>query len=87
MSFRPGQPSRGLDLDVPLGDAAAADLMWVPFFVKEPGQTGGAVSDRPTSTLDVLPTIADVPPRGGYAPSEWRRSIGKDRRPASGALR
>ncbi len=36
------------------------EVMWAPLFVKLPGQTEGAVDDRATETIDVLPTIADV---------------------------
>lgn len=32
----------------------------VPFFVKLPGQDGGAVSDAPLELVDVLPTILDA---------------------------
>jgi hypothetical protein len=59
VSFRPGEPIRGLqgqqlDADV------LADLAWIPLLVKEPGQTEGAVHDENVLTIDVLPTIADV---------------------------
>jgi hypothetical protein len=37
-----------------------AQVMWTPLFVKLPGQSEGAVDDRPTETIDVVPTIADV---------------------------
>lgn len=37
-----------------------ADVMWVPLFVKLPGQTQGLVDDRPALTIDILPTIADA---------------------------
>lgn len=59
ISFRAGEPIRGLegqDLDA----AVLADLAWVPLFVKVPGQTEGAIDDANVTTLDVLPTIADV---------------------------
>ena len=35
-------------------------ILWTPMFVKLPGQTEGEVDDRPTETIDVVPTIADV---------------------------
>ncbi len=60
ISFQTGQGIRGLDVDKPINDSAAADIMWVPFFFKEPGQTSGEVSDNNVLTIDVLPTIADV---------------------------
>jgi hypothetical protein len=37
-----------------------SDVAMVPLFVKRPGQTKGEVADRPVSTLDVLPTLADA---------------------------
>lgn len=37
-----------------------AQVMWTPLFVKLPGQSEGAVDDRATETIDVVPTIADV---------------------------
>lgn len=60
MAFDPGASTRGLDLEVPLTDPVAAEIMWVPFFLKEPGQTEGQVSDDNVMTIDVMPTIADV---------------------------
>lgn len=59
ISFRAGGPIRALrgqQLDPP----AAADLLWVPLIVKLPNQEEGVVSDAEVSSLDVLPTIADV---------------------------
>jgi hypothetical protein len=41
-------------------DRNAEELLRVPLFVKEPGQRGGFVDDRPAQTIDVLPTIIDV---------------------------
>jgi hypothetical protein len=35
-------------------------LAWVPMFLKTPGQTAGRTTDAPASTLDILPTIADL---------------------------
>jgi Sulfatase len=37
-----------------------ADIVSVPLFIKLPGQTVGAVSDRNVESIDILPTIADV---------------------------
>ena len=34
-------------------------VLWVPMFVKDPGQRDGEVVDVPVRTIDVLPTIAD----------------------------
>lgn len=50
----PGQKSRLLDT------GNAADLTYVPLFVKTPGQTEGKVDERNAMTVDVLPTVADV---------------------------
>lgn len=55
VSFTPGASGRGLDAD----QRAAAELMWVPMFVKGPGQTAGHVDDRNWEQVDLLPTVAD----------------------------
>ncbi|HYN94765.1 MAG TPA: sulfatase-like hydrolase/transferase, partial [Pilimelia sp.] len=54
-SFSQGVSGRDLD------DAqrAAAELAWVPLFIKEPGQTAGRVDDRNWEHVDLLPTVAD----------------------------
>jgi hypothetical protein len=36
------------------------ELMWVPLFVKAPGQTTGAVDDSNTEDIDIVPTIASL---------------------------
>lgn len=54
IGFRRGSAWRGVDASV-MGETA-----WVPLFIKRPGQTEGAVDDRPASTIDVLPTVASV---------------------------
>lgn len=60
-SFLPGQEIRALDnTRTEISDDVKADVAWVPFFVKEPGQTEPKVSDADVRTIDVLPTIADV---------------------------
>jgi len=41
-------------------DATAVDLAYVPLFVKAPGQRQGRTVDATVSTLDVLPTVADL---------------------------
>jgi hypothetical protein len=51
-SFTTGQPRR------PINAANAGAIAPVPFFVKQPGQKRGAVSERAVRTIDVLPTIA-----------------------------
>jgi hypothetical protein len=52
--FTPGNGSRGL------GPGNAAQLMWVPAFIKAPGQTKGRIDDRNWEHVDLLPTIADI---------------------------
>jgi Sulfatase len=59
ISFRPGQPIRGLEGHA-LADDVLADLAWVPLLVKRPGITTGIVDDANVLSIDVLPTIADV---------------------------
>jgi hypothetical protein len=59
VSFRPGEPIRGLGGQA-LTDEVLADLAWVPLIVKEPRQTEGAVHDQNVLSIDLLPTIADV---------------------------
>jgi Sulfatase len=43
-----------------LGQANGPDLMWVPQFIKAPGQAKGRVDDRNWEQVDLLPTIADL---------------------------
>jgi hypothetical protein len=50
----PGEKPRSL------GKTNAPDLMWVPQFVKAPGQDNGRVDDRNWEQVDLLPTIADL---------------------------
>jgi hypothetical protein len=57
IGFTPGHRARSLDPDDPAG---AAQLMWVPFFVKAPGQRGGEVRDDNVITIDIAPTVADA---------------------------
>ena len=59
ISFEANGPIRGLQGQA-LTPELAADVAWVPFFLKEPGQTTGDVSDANVLTIDVLPSIADV---------------------------
>ncbi len=51
-AFVPGEPHRTLATGNYLQVAP------VPLFIKEPGQREAVISDRPTETVDVLPTIA-----------------------------
>lgn len=53
----------GLTVGSPLRKATAAnysDVMWIPLFVKAPGQVRGAIDDRPASSVDVMPTVAEM---------------------------
>jgi hypothetical protein len=59
ISFEPGGAIRAIEGQA-LTPASTADLLWVPLFVKEPGQAAGDVSDANVLTIDVLPTIADI---------------------------
>jgi hypothetical protein len=59
ISFTPGGPIRSIQ-GQPLTPTSIPDLLWVPMFVKEPGQSEGDVSDANVLTIDVVPTIADV---------------------------
>jgi hypothetical protein len=59
ISFRPGGSSRALE-DGDVDADVLADMMWVPLFVKLPGQQTGEISDANIMTIDILPTIADV---------------------------
>jgi hypothetical protein len=54
VSFRPGESQRWLTA------SNAADILWVPLFVKLPRQREGGIDDRNVQTIDVLPTIADA---------------------------
>lgn len=38
----------------------AQELVWVPLFIKEPGQREGVVDDRNWQQIDLLPTVADL---------------------------
>ena len=54
VSFRSGSDLRVIRAET------AGEIATVPMFVKLPGQTAGAVNDRPVQTFDLVPTIADV---------------------------
>jgi hypothetical protein len=43
-----------------LGETNVPDLLWVPQFIKAPGQDTGVVDDRNWEQVDLLPTIADL---------------------------
>jgi hypothetical protein len=57
--FEAGGPIRAIEGQA-LDGESAADILAVPFFLKEPGQVQGTVDDRNVLAIDVLPTIADV---------------------------
>jgi hypothetical protein len=59
IAFRPGGPIRLVE-EQELDAQTAPELLWVPLFVKLPGQQDGEVSDANVLTIDILPTIADV---------------------------
>ena len=54
VSFRPGGDRRDLD------EVNHKDILNVPLLIKAPYQKRGQVSDRPTRTIDILPSIADI---------------------------
>jgi hypothetical protein len=58
-SFRPDGAMRGIEGQT-LDAGRQSDILWVPLFIKEPGQTEGEISDANVLTIDILPTIADV---------------------------
>jgi hypothetical protein len=58
--FREDVPMRGVT------EETYPDLLWVPMFVKVPGQRAGRLDDRPARTIDLAPTIMDA--LGGRLP-------------------
>jgi hypothetical protein len=54
ISFRAGSARRMLSA------TSGKDLVFVPMFVKLPGQTTGHTIDKHVQTIDIVPTIADV---------------------------
>jgi hypothetical protein len=54
VAFRPGYSFKTVQRPV------LADVTSVPLFIKAPGQTEGAVSDRNVESPDIVPTIADI---------------------------
>lgn len=54
VSFQRGEPFRGVSAE------NTHEMLWAPLFVKGPGLTPGTVSQRPSSQLDILPTLADM---------------------------
>ncbi|HEX5541806.1 MAG TPA: sulfatase-like hydrolase/transferase [Micromonospora sp.] len=54
VSFTPGAQGR----QAPQVRQAPGEVLWVPTFVKEPGQRSGRIDDRNWEQVDLLPTIA-----------------------------
>lgn len=58
IAFRPGATVRGLGAEA-VDAESQPELLWVPLFVKAPGQTEAEISTVRAESIDVLPTIAD----------------------------
>lgn len=56
VSFTPGVQGRGRNAMA----QTPGELLWVPLFIKRPGQRAGAVDDRNWEQIDLLPTVADL---------------------------
>ena len=54
ISFRAGEPYRLAT------EKTFQDILAVPLFIKAPFQNEGRVEDRPTRTIDIVPTVADL---------------------------
>ena len=54
VSFRPGDFFRRAT------PSTFQDIMPVPLFIKAPSQAHGRIDDRPTETVDILPSVADM---------------------------
>ena len=52
--FVPGEQARTMDA------ATAADLSWIPMFMKLPNQSKGVLDERNWTHVDLVPTIANV---------------------------
>ena len=55
LAFTPGQSGRASVVP-----ATAPDVLWVPLFIKHPGQRSGAANDVNWEHVDLVPTIADI---------------------------
>jgi hypothetical protein len=55
MSFYPGQQARAS-----ITNTTAPDVLWVPLFIKRPGQRTAAISNVNYEHVDLVPTIADL---------------------------
>ena len=78
MAFTPGVSARAS-----VYPATAPDVLWVPLFIKRPGQRSGAVNDANWEHVDLVPTIADI--EGLRVP--WRMDGVSWADPNSGARR
>ena len=78
ISFEAGGPIRALEGQA-LDEQSAPDILWVPMFVKLPGQTEGVVSDANVQAIDILPTIADVLDVEIPFPTDGRSAFGPPR--------
>jgi hypothetical protein len=54
IAFSSGQPMRAATED------NYPQVLWPPLLIKYPGQEQGKIDDRPASSVDIVPTIADV---------------------------
>jgi len=66
-----------------LDDRNAADLAWVPLFVKTPNQRAGAVDRRNEEHVDLLPSVADLLDLDLPWPVDGRTLYGPPRDPAT----
>jgi arylsulfatase A-like enzyme len=55
MSFYAGQQARAS-----ITNTTAPDVLWVPLFIKRPGQRAGEISNVNYEHVDLVPTIADL---------------------------
>jgi hypothetical protein len=55
MAFTPGRPGRAT-----VGNRTAPEVLWVPLFIKRPGQRTPSTTDVNWEHVDLLPTIADL---------------------------
>jgi hypothetical protein len=55
MAFQPGESGRGS-----VGERTAPDVLWVPTFIKRPGQRAPAATDVNWEHVDLLPTITAI---------------------------
>lgn len=73
VAFRKNAPTRGATPDT------YPEILWVPLFVKLPGQRAGRVDDRPATTVDIAPTIADALDARLPWPTDGRSLLGRPR--------